>query len=117
MEIIQIAELAHETNRVYCRLLGDNSQPSWQDAPDWQKKSAISGVEFHLKNPGASPSLSHEEWLKTKKAEGWKYGPVKDPEKKEHPCCVSYDLLPLEQRIKDILFISIVSATRALLGR
>lgn len=117
MEIVQIAELAHETNRVYCRLLGDNSQPSWNDAPDWQRESAISGVNFHLKNPDASPSRSHEEWLRTKKTEGWKYGPVKDPEKKEHPCCVPYDELPLEQRIKDTLFSSIVSATRSLLGR
>ena len=115
MNIVQIAELAHETNRAYCRLIGDDSQPSWQDAPEWQRNSAISGVEFHLQNPDAAPCRSHEEWLRTKKAEGWKYGPVKDPEKKEHPCCVPYDELPLEQRIKDTLFASIVSATRSLL--
>ena len=117
MNIKQIAQLAHETNRAYCRLLRDNSQPCWVDAPDWQKESAISGVKFHLENPNASPSRSHEEWLKTKKAEGWKYGKVKDPEKKEHPCFVPYNELPLEQRIKDTLFTSIVSATRVLLGR
>lgn len=117
MKIEQIAELAHETNRVYCRLLGDMSQPIWINAPEWQKESAIFGVKFHLENPGASPSRSHEEWLKTKKVEGWKYGKVKDPEKKEHPCYVPYDELPLEQRIKDTLFTSIVSALRPLIGR
>ena len=115
MNIEHIAELAHETNRVYCRLLGDMSQPSWVDAPTWQRDSEISGVKFHLANPDASPSHSHEEWLKTKKAEGWKYGPVKDPEKKEHPCYVPYSNLPDEQKIKDTLFLSIVSATRELL--
>jgi len=117
MNIIQIAELAHETNRAYCQLLGDNSQLPWKGAPDWQKESAISGVKFHLANSTASPSLSHEEWLRVKKAEGWKYGPVKDAEKKEHPCFVPYEELPLEQRIKDTLFTSIVSAVRPLLGR
>ena len=104
MKIEQIAELSHETNRVYCRLIGDNSQPTWPDAPDWQKESAISGVRFHLDKPNSPASRSHEEWLKTKEADGWKYGPVKDPAKKEHPCCVPYDELPEEQKVKDTLF-------------
>ena len=115
VNIEEIAELAHETNRVYCELLGDMSQPSWGNAPGWQKKSAVSGVKFHLANPDASPSHSHDEWLRTKEVDGWKYGPVKDPEKKEHPCCVPYDDLPLEQKIKDTLFTSVVSAMKPLL--
>lgn len=117
MKVEQIAELAHETNRVYCRMLGDDSQFSWEDAPEWQRQSSISGVKFRLENPDASPSCQHEAWLKDKTEDGWKYGPVKDPEKKEHPCCVLYDELPLEQRIKDALFASIVSVTKVLLGR
>ncbi|MBE3035719.1 MAG: hypothetical protein IMZ70_01345 [Candidatus Atribacteria bacterium] len=116
MNIEQIAELGHETNRAYCRLLADFSQRDWHDAPQWQKDSAISGVKFHLENPDATPSHSHEEWLRVKQDEGWKYGPVKDPEKKEHPCCVPYDDLPLEQRIKDTLFTSIVAALKPLLA-
>ena len=117
MKIEQIAELAHEANRTYCRLIGDNSQVAWSEAPQWQRDSAISGVIFHIEHPGSPPSQSHEEWLKTKYAEGWKYGKVKDAEKKEHPCCVPYTELPLEQRIKDILFLNIVESTRPLLGR
>ena len=117
MRIEQIAELAHETNRKYCQLIGDESQPKWKNAPAWQVLSAISGVKFHIENPGASPSRSHEEWLKEKKTDGWKYGKVKDADKKEHPCYVPYNELPLEQRIKDTLFTSIVSAMRPLLGR
>ena len=116
MLIEQIAELAHETNRVYCRLLGDNSQPYWSDAPEWQKNSAIAGVKFRLENTDNSPSCQHEAWLKDKIAAGWKHGPVKDAEKKEHPCCVPYNELPLEQQIKDALITSIVSALRPLLG-
>ena len=37
-------------------------------------------------------------------------GPVKDPEKKEHPCFLPYDELPLSQRIKDYLFTAVVEA-------
>lgn len=42
------------------------------------------------------------------RAAGWKYGPVKDPERKEHPCFVPYDGLPPEQRAKDYLFRAVV---------
>ena len=36
-----IAKVAHETNRSFCQTLGDWSQPTWENAPDWQKESAI----------------------------------------------------------------------------
>lgn len=99
-----VAQVAHELNRAYCQAMGDNSQPEWKDAPDWQKSSAINGVQFHFDNPEASPSHSHESWLKQKTEEGWKHGPVKDAEKKEHPCFVPYEELPAEQKAKDYIF-------------
>ena len=103
-----IAKVAHEINRAYCEALGDTSQPAWEQAPNWQRDSAINGARFHLDNPNASPSHSHESWLAEKAATGWKYGPVKDPEAKEHPCFVPYDELPVEQRAKDYLFRAVV---------
>lgn len=109
-----IARMAHEVNRAYCAALGDHSQVQWEDAPEWQRISARSGVVMHKKNPDATPERSHEEWLKSKQADGWKWGPVKDPEKKEHPCCCSYAELSPEQRAKDYLFKGVVDA---MLGR
>ena len=108
MEIVQIAQVAHEVNKAYCEALGDTSQPTWADAPDWQRDSAIAGVKFHIENPGASASASHDAWLAQKKADGWKYGLVKDPAKKEHPCFVPFEHLPTEQKAKDFLFRQIV---------
>lgn len=112
LTIEEIARIAHEVNRAYCSALGDNSQPLWEDAPDWQKSSAINGVNFHLNNPDAGPDHSHNEWLKEKKATGWKWGPVKDPEKKEHPCYIEYDRLPQEQKVKDYLFRGVIHALK-----
>lgn len=114
MKVEQIAEVCHETNRAYCTTLGDNSQPPWASAPQWQRDSAINGVRFHLDNPDAKPSHSHDEWLKEKQASGWKYGPVKDAQKKEHPCIVPYEALPEDQKAKDALFIGVVNALRVL---
>lgn len=103
-----IAEIAHEINRTYCASIGDNSQPAWNDAPDWQRESAINGVKFHQANPDATPEASHVNWLQQKELDGWRYGPVKNPETKEHPCYMPYHDLPIEQRVKDHLFRAVV---------
>jgi hypothetical protein len=108
----QIAEICHEANRIYCESLGDCTQTLWEVAPEWQKKSAVEGVRFHLANPNATPEDSHKEWLKTKEAEGWKYGEIKDVQKLEHPCMVPYGDLPSEQKVKDSLFLGIVNILR-----
>lgn len=110
IDIDFIARMTHEANRAVCQAQGDMSQPAWEDAPDWQKESARAGVCFHLDNPLATAADSHNSWLKHKEAEGWKYGPVKDAEKKEHPCFVPYDQLPFEQRVKDYVFRGVVHA-------
>ena len=107
-----IAKVAHVINKAYCESIGDKSQLSWDDAPEWQQSSAVNGVQFHLDNPAAKPSASHESWLKQKEEEGWKYGIVKDPEKKEHPCFVPYDELPQSQQSKDFLFKSVVHSLK-----
>ena len=116
MNIEKIAQVVHETNRVYCESIGDYSQETWGNAPLWQKESAISGVKFVLENPNAPDSAQHEAWLKDKYADDWKYGEVKDVKKKENPCCVPYNELPIEQKVKDSLFIGIVRAMSVLLG-
>lgn len=103
-----IARACHEVNRAYCTAIGDYSQPVWEDAEDWQKESAVLGVKAVIANPRGTPQDSHANWLAHKQAEGWVYGPKKDPAKKEHPCMVPYDQLPLEQRVKDYLFIAVV---------
>jgi hypothetical protein len=114
MDVKQIARVCHEANKGYCNSILDNTQPDWEDAPLWQRESAMKGVMFHWQTLTAghepSPEASHNSWLKEKEKDGWKYGTVKDPEKKEHPCFVSYVELPLEQRMKDYIFCGIVEA-------
>ena len=113
MDIKKIAKICHEVNRAYCQALGDDSQSPWEEAPDWQKESAINGVKFHFDNPDAGPEASHEAWLKEKEDAGWIYGPEKIPGLKQHPCMVPFDQLPVEQQVKDHIFRAIV---RNLLG-
>lgn len=108
------ARAAHEANRAYCIALGDRTQPPWDQAPEWQRASALAGVEGALR--GNTPEQSHEGWMRQKNADGWRHGPVKNPAEKEHPCMVPYGDLPPEQRAKDVLYLAVVRATAAALG-
>lgn len=111
MTIEQVAMICHEANRAYCASIGDYSQDTWENSPPWQRESTINGVKFNLKcYPIIQPEKSHNNWLAEKIATGWIYGPVKDPEKKEHPYMVDYKDLSASQRIKDHIFCSIVNA-------
>jgi hypothetical protein len=112
LDVEFIAKVCHQVNKAYCKALGDISQPDWDDAPDWQKESAINGVQYRLANPDATSETQHIQWMKVKSADGWQYGPVKDPAKKEHPCMVPYDELPVEQRAKDPIFAAICNELR-----
>ncbi len=108
----KIAIVCHEANRGYCRSINDLSQTTWEDAPQWQKDSAILGVEFRLNNPTATPESMHKSWMEQKTKDGWIYGTVKNPEKKEHPCMVPYSDLPPHQRKKDEIFSAIVDVLK-----
>jgi hypothetical protein len=85
------------------------SQPTWDEAPDWQKKSAISGVVGVIFR-SEGPAEAHANWLSDKTAAGWKHGLKKDIEKKEHPNMVPYEKLPLKEQQKDVLFVTTVTA-------
>ena len=113
-QIQAAARAAHEANRAWCLAHGDNSQPSWENAPEWQRTSAINGVSGVL--AGNGPEQSHESWLKEKADAGWKYGPVKNPEAREHPCFVPYADLPPEQKAKDGIFVTVVRAFQEAFG-
>lgn len=113
MTIESIARICHQANKALCESQGDNSQSDWEDAPQWQRDSAIAGVVFNFGNPDAPASASHESWLAQKEQEGWVYGPAKNPEAKEHPCMVPYEELPDSQKAKDHLFKGIVASLSA----
>lgn len=108
------ARAAHEANRAYCMAIGDFSQVSWDTAPSWQTASAMTGVIGVL--AGNGPEQSHESWLAEKSATGWKYGPTKNPETKEHPCFVPYAELPEAQKAKDAIFVEVVRVIASALG-
>lgn len=105
----QIAHICHEANRGYQAAHpteGIPVAPSWDEFPPDQQKGVIEGVR--LAREGATAEELHRSWCEGKYADGWTYGPVKNPVVGTHPCLVPYEDLPDEQRVKDRLFSAIV---------
>lgn len=107
-QIERAAHASHEINCLYCHALGDDSHVAWEDAPPWQRESAIAGVRAYAEDPFMLPEQGHQQWMDRKFAEGWVYGPDKHAGHKTHPCLVPYDELPLPQRMKDTIFRAVV---------
>jgi hypothetical protein len=111
IDVIQIARVGHEGNRGYCETIGDASQPSWKDAPEWQRQSAANPVTSHWalleKARKPSPRHVHEVSAKEKQETGWRYGAVKE---KGAPLPGCNEDLPEPEKLKDPIFSGIVKA-------
>lgn len=126
-----IAAACHSSWYAYTVLaLGEEGEP-WATAPEWQKESIRNAVDFWDRTLAeiignedpmglndldllrkTLPEKSHQNWMEHKAADGWVYGPIKDPEKKTHHCMVPYGDLPEDQRKKDLVVIETYLALR-----
>lgn len=43
----------------------------------------------------------HEVWAKTRRDQGWSYGPERNDAKKKHPCLVPYNQLEEKEKVFD----------------
>ncbi|MBM4525166.1 hypothetical protein GS462_11160 [Rhodococcus hoagii] len=109
MKVEDIARVTHEANRAIQIATSDPAvSPHWEEAPAWQRESALDGVQKAL--AGATAEQLHESWCDFKRAAGWVLGQAKDEALRTHPCLVPYAELPDEQRKKDAVFAAIVTA-------
>lgn len=109
-QIEAISRVAHEANRAYCQTIGDNSQKPFDEATEWQKSSCRDGIRAICEGRVKEPGDSHRSWLIEKARTGWKFGPVKNEDTKEHPCMVQFDELSAAEQVKDHIFVGVVKS-------
>ena len=63
--VTAIARVCHEANWAYCESQGDHSQAPWDEAPEWQRQSAVNGVLYAV---GGTNDASGRSALKTVEA-------------------------------------------------
>jgi hypothetical protein len=117
MTIEQVARVCHEANRALCVATGDFSQYPWDEAPEWQRTSTFHSIRFHLDEPDAPASASHDAWMREKLEAGWRHGEVKDPDAKTHPSLVPFEQLPPAEQAKDHLFKAVVRSLAPFVSR
>lgn len=105
-----IARVCNTVIRNQNKLLGDDSIPEWDKLSEDLKRSNYIGIQYVIDNPEVTPQEIHATWCKTRIDSGWIFGDTKCDIKKTHPCLVSFEELPIEQQIKDELFISTVKS-------
>lgn len=116
MNTTDVARVCHEAHRAYCISLGDLSNGPWDLLPDAAKAAVVAGVKAALADFSLTPAQCHSAWMNDKLAKGWKLGPMKAPDRLEHPCLVEFDKLPLEHQTKDVLFLGIVRVLASLIA-
>lgn len=106
LEINRIARVCHEANRALQQNAGEVVNFPWDNTSQSMRDSTTEGVRGIL--TGKTPAESHEGWCENRLAAGWVYGLTKDFTALTHPCLVSYEDLPADQKAKDGLFSAIV---------
>lgn len=108
-EEIALAEVVHEAACALQDVQGDECPaPPWACAPGYMKATCLDGVRRAM--AGETPEQHHEAWCERLRADGWTWGPVKNPVAKTHPCLRPWRELPRHQQVKDMVFLAVVKA-------
>ena len=109
------AEFCYEAARLHAQLLGCPVIPK-----PWRERELEFRVQFiklisDLCNGRRSFEdfkEAHNSWVRAYKEMGWSYGEVYDPERKIHPDLVAYDELDPKEKVKDEVFVRLVSIAK-----
>lgn len=77
-------------------------QPYNEIPTEDQLKSLRDAIENRRGKSKLSPAEEHDNWMRFKLSDGWKYGNVKDVIAKTHPDILPFEELPEIEQRKDI---------------
>ncbi|MGL5648958.1 MAG: RyR domain-containing protein [Clostridium sp.] len=107
---ILAAKVAHQVNNGLRSYFNEPYNADWDELDDESKQRALVGVSLVSDNPDITPKECHKAWIESMANQGYRYGPEIDPVRMEHPAMVPYASLPEPQKLKTMLFISIVKS-------
>jgi len=89
---------------------GDEHRLPWIFATKVEQQSMREVVNLCLKGQLISANQIHDAWVLSYFKAGWKFGPIRDYDKKVHPSLVPYDRLSVFEKTKLELCFSIIKA-------
>ena len=88
--------------------------PEPWDQRDEQFRSQFINVIDMMCGPDrkSSPEELHDDWIKAYEEMGWRFGPVRDINRKTHPDMVPFNELDPRERDKDAVFVALCEIAR-----
>jgi len=88
----------------------------WHELPPdaWQRLDTFRQIKLLRDNPDMTAQEEHARWLSVRLEDGWQYGAVRNPAKKESPLIVPWEKLPFIYRARSESGFSVV---KILLGQ
>jgi len=109
-KLIQVGKICHEVHRAYCKEINSKTQPEWVNITNQHKEVILNSVKQILDGKINSPDESHNNFIKVKEEQGWVYSEKYSIENKTNPRLVPFENLSSKDRMKEILFFTIVSS-------
>ena len=109
IKISEVAKIAYQANKAYSEIFDTRIRRDWTKLDQSERDFYIKGALFHLNNPDANESDSHNAWVKDMILKGWSYDKYYNPAKKTHPCIINFNKLTLEQQFKDYMFKGLIN--------
>lgn len=117
LSVDAIARICHAGKRALCiRLADEVVDPEWDQITEAQRDSIRDRVRLMIEPDEhgtvglGAPHHVHNMWLRRKAQLGWCYGPIEDPDRKEHPGFMAWREMPPRFKRRDHLFFKLVDA-------
>lgn len=107
LSLQDVARLASAINTEFCDLMSDPVPLTFDELPPNAQHNMTTAVYRVVTGQIKTAEESHEQWVKSRKAEGWTYGKKKSNTDRTHPNLCPYLELPTAQQFKDELFMAV----------
>jgi len=98
-EVLLAAKAAHCAVQAINEAFGLYKLPQWMLCNDWYKASFTRNVEAYLYHAYPVRKV-HAHWVRRMESQGWVVGETRCREQKTHPMLVSFNDLPIEEKLK-----------------
>ena len=107
----ELAEALHTVTRLLGRTDGQTIS-TWAELGNEDRLRSAMAINAIMRDSTRTAEELHNLWLQIKVSMGWKYGPVYNLGKLEHPCIISFDRLPTEEKLKDEIWLFLTELFR-----
>jgi hypothetical protein len=106
----QIARIANNAARAYCRVMKIPEPLDWDRSSSAERSSMMSGPEVVRRNPDITAEEIHQKWFEHMIKHGFTVGEEKDWERKTHPSLRPFKELSEADRHIDLITLAVIKA-------